>query len=124
VPDVRVRVGTVVLDAVFTEENPQTAAAVRRTLPLTSRAQRWGEEVYFEVPVSLPPEHGRRRMGVGDVAYWPAGRAIAIFFGPTPASDDDEPVAYDDVNAFARIVDDATLLAKTADGDAVRLDPI
>ena len=28
----------------------------------------------------------------GDIAYWPQGKCLCIFFGPTPASTTEEPV--------------------------------
>ena len=42
-------------------------------------------------------------MEVGEVAYWPPGQALCIFFGPTPASVGDEPRAASPVNPLGSI---------------------
>jgi len=91
---------------VFKEECPRTAEAVLKALPLKGRARRWGDEVYFKVDLALSEENSRVEVKVGEVAYWPEGQCICVFFGRTPASVDDEPRAYSPVNVFARLIDD------------------
>ena len=99
-----------------------TADAVWDALPLHGAAQRWGEEVYFEVALKLPLEpRARAEVAVGDLGYWPQGPAIALFFGPTPASPGTTPVAASPVNVFGRITGDATRLARVRAGGKVRL---
>lgn len=99
-----------------------TADAVWDALPLKGTAQRWGEEVYFEVPLDLPLEKGARvEAAVGEMGYWPEGRAIALFFGPTPASTGTAPMAASPVNVFGRITGDATRLTRVRPGSALRL---
>ena len=53
-----------------------TANAVYLALPLTKEVSTWGGEVYFEIPVDMPLEDGKKVMEVGDVAYWPDGKAF------------------------------------------------
>jgi hypothetical protein len=99
-----------------------TADAVWDALPLQGAAQRWGEEVYLDVALSLPLEAGARsEVAVGDLGYWPQGPAIALFFGPTPASTGPAPVAASPVNVFGRITGDATRLGRVRAGGRVRL---
>lgn len=99
-----------------------TADAVWEALPLLGSAQRWGEEVYFDVSVRLPLEKGARaETAVGEIGYWPEGHAIALFFGPTPASTGSLPVAASPVNVFGRITGDATRLARVRPGGRVKL---
>ena len=99
-----------------------TADAVWSALPLRGTAQRWGEEVYFEIALALPLEAGARsEVAVGDLGYWPEGPAIALFFGPTPASTGAEPVAASPVNVFGRITGDAARLSRVRMGGKVRL---
>ena len=99
-----------------------TADAVWNALPLQGTAQRWGEEVYFEITLALPLEAGARsEVAVGDLGYWPEGPAIALFFGPTPASTGAEPVAASPVNVFGRITGDAARLSRVRMGGKVRL---
>lgn len=102
-----------------------TADAVWEALPLSGKAEVWGEEVYFHVPLRIPGDAGaRREVRAGEVAYWPGGPAIALFFGKTPASTGDDPVAASPVSVFARITGDARRLARVRPGGTVQLTPI
>ncbi len=84
-----------------------TAKKILEALPLESSVNVWGDEIYFDVPVNLEPEQdARAEVDVGDLAYWPAGPAFCIFFGPTPVSVGDEPRAYSPVNVFGKVVGD------------------
>ncbi|MDJ0815892.1 MAG: cyclophilin-like fold protein [Desulfobacterales bacterium] len=84
-----------------------TAKKILEALPLESSVKVWGDEIYFDVPVSLDPEpDARAEVDVGDLAYWPAGPAFCIFFGPTPVSVGNEPRAYSPVNVFGKVVGD------------------
>lgn len=40
-----------------------------------------------------------------DVAYWPRGKAICLFFGPTPIGAKDEIKPYSPVNVIGKITD-------------------
>jgi len=61
------------------------------------------------VPVDVPPENTREAVPVGAIAYWPPGDALCLFWGPTPASVDDEPRAASGVAVVAEIEDVAAL---------------
>ena len=62
-------------------ESP-TAAAIWEQLPVESQVNTWGEEIYFEIPVDMPQEADARDiLSVGELGYWPVGRAFCIFFG-------------------------------------------
>jgi len=81
-----------------------TGRAVYEALPLQRNVNRWGEEIYFEVPVHCElEENARAEVQLGDLAYWPNMPAFCIFFGPTPASTSDQPMAASPVNVFGRI---------------------
>jgi hypothetical protein len=103
--------------------NSPCAEAVRAALPITGSVHTWGEEVYFETPVDCPPaKDGRTDMAVGELGYWPPGRAVCIFFGRTPASGKDgRPRAASKVNPIGRIVGDATTLRAARDGQTIDL---
>lgn len=84
-----------------------TASKILEVLPLESSVNVWGDEIYFDIPVSLEPEpDARAEVEVGDIAYWPAGPAFCIFFGPTPVSVGNEPRAYSPVNVFGKVLGD------------------
>ena len=113
-----IRVGGIIIVAKL-DESP-TARAVRAALPLESRVNVWGQELYFDIPVEMPlAADARSDVAVGDVAFWPQGKAMCLFFGPTPASVDNKPRAYSPVNIFGRLVGDATILKKVPGGATV-----
>ena len=92
---------------------------MQRALPIEGVAERWGDEVYFSTPIELGEENARERVEVGEVAYWPPGRAICIFFGPTPISRGGEIRAASPVNVFARILGDATIFRRVRMGERI-----
>jgi uncharacterized protein len=107
-------------------DDSPTAVAVADALPLQSTANRWGDEVYFTIPVRADEASGARQdMLVGELAYWPAGASFCIFFGPTPVSTGSAPRAYSNVNPFGHIDADEyvikQVLSKVKDGQVVRV---
>ena len=103
-------------------ENTKTSEALWSALPIEGSANRWGDEIYFEIPVTVGLEEAQQTVDVGDIGYWPPGKAFCIFFGPTPASKGKEPRAASPVNVFARIVGDPLVFRKVKDGDKVRIE--
>jgi hypothetical protein len=100
-----------------------TAQAIWEALPLECTAQRWGDEIYFEIPVKSEQEpQARSDMAVGEIAYWPPGNAFCIFFGPTPASRGKQPRAASPVNPVGHIVGDATQFRAVQDGEKIRIE--
>ena len=112
------------VEAIITGENPKTATAIWSALPLKGSANRWGDEIYFDVAVKAEEENSREAVEVGSVAYWPPGKALCIFFGPTPVSEHGEPRAASPVNVFAKISGDPTVFKKVGDGDRVRIEKV
>jgi hypothetical protein len=99
-----------------------TARQVWEALPIEGTVNRWGDEIYFEIPVKAHQEpDARAQVAVGELGYWPVGHAFCIFFGPTPASTDDRPRAYSPVNILGRVVGEATRFRIVRDGAAVRI---
>jgi uncharacterized protein len=109
-------------DADLTGENPETADSVYARLPIEGKANVWGEEIYFSIPVTVGAESPKPLVEVGDIAYWPPGKALCLFFGPTPASWDQEIRAASPVNVFARIENNAKLLKLVQDGEKIRIE--
>lgn len=103
-------------------KNPKTAKAVAAALPISGKANRWGDEIYFETSIKATEENSQEEVEAGDMAYWPTGRALCIFFGQTPVSTSDKPRAYSPVNVFGRVVDEAGILKKVKDGDEIRIE--
>jgi len=87
--------------------------------PFTSKVNLWGEEIYFELPIELNLEGERTEMEVGEMAYWPEGNSLCIFFGKTPASKGDKPVAYSDVKPLGKITEGLEDLKRVRSGEKV-----
>ena len=99
-----------------------TAVKILEALPFESIVNTWGEEIYFTIPVAVQQEHdARAEVDIGELAYWPMGKAFCIFFGPTPVSRDDKPRAYSPVNVFGRVLGDATALKGITNGARIRV---
>jgi hypothetical protein len=97
-----------------------TARAIADTLPISSRAQTWGEEVYFSVPVSAELEADAKDViEAGEIAFWVEGDCIAIGYGPTPISQGDEIRLAARTNIWADAIDDVTRLASVNVGDEI-----
>jgi hypothetical protein len=100
-----------------------TAKSVANALPFEAKPNEWGDEFYFEIPVKLPPdETATTKVSVGDIGYWPPGNALAIFFGPTPMSKDEEPAPASEVNIVGKIIGDATIFRKAKGASVIRLE--
>ena len=100
-----------------------SALAIIQALPIEARANRWGEEIYFEIPVELKEStDSRAEMQVGELAYWAPGSAFCIFFGPTPVSQGTAPRAASPVNPLGVVDGDATAFKAVRNGEKVRIE--
>ncbi|MCK5255127.1 MAG: hypothetical protein KAQ81_03830 [Deltaproteobacteria bacterium] len=103
--------------------NTSTADAIWNVLPLESKCNLWGDEIYFTVPVSHKLEkEACEIVEKGDLAYWPQGPAFCIFFGPTPISKGDEIRPASAVNVFGKVFDDPTVFKKVSSNASVRVE--
>jgi hypothetical protein len=99
-----------------------TAKKVLEALPFENSANVWGEEIYFDIPLNIEQEpDARSEVKVGDLAYWPAGSAFCIFFGPTPVSTDNRPRAYSPVNVFGKVLGDPKQFKSVSNGVLVHV---
>jgi hypothetical protein len=99
-----------------------TADQLLAALPFEGTVNTWGDEIYFETPVAAKLEKGAKALvEVGDVAYWPPGKALCVFFGPTPASTGDEPRAASPVTRVGRVAGDLGPLREVRDGARIRV---
>lgn len=103
--------------------NTRTAGEIFKLMPFLSRANRWGDEIYFQIPLHTELENGVEVLDIGSVAYWPAGNSLCIFFGKTPVSVGEEPRAAGPVTIVGKITDgdEISKLKEILDGDKVEL---
>lgn len=93
--------------------NPLIADALWSILPIEAQALLWGEEVYFDVPLSCEDENPSPQAVAGDISYWSPGHAICIFFGRT------QP--YSPVNHIGRISDGLEIFRNVKEGMKILL---
>jgi hypothetical protein len=119
---IRLRSGATTLEITL-DETP-TAKALLDALPFDATAQTWGEEVYFEAPLSadLEPE-ARQIVEPGTVCFWVEGSALALPWGRTPISGSDgRPKLVSKCNVLGRVVGDPRALAGVRSGAKIRLE--
>ena len=96
---IAISIGTLELQGQLNDS--PTAQALAALLPLRVRMSRWGDEYYGALDRSLNvgnDPNAREDMEVGELAYWAPGNALCLFFGPTPASVDQQPRAASPVS--------------------------
>ena len=85
--------------------SPKTCARFLKSLPFSVTAHIWGEEIYTdESPITQPEENAKDFVNLNDVTYWPSGKAICLFFGPTPIGKKGEIKPYSPVNIIGKII--------------------
>ena len=103
------------------ENSPKTVKFFVEKLPFTTGINLWGEEIYTnETPIDVSEENAKPLVELNDVAYWPTGKAICLFFGPTPIGNKNEIKPYSPVNVIGKIIDpDKSILSKIKNGTNV-----
>lgn len=110
------------IEAVLNDSN--TAERIWGILPLEKEINRWGEEIYFSIPVKLEEDNTKEIVEKGDLGYWPAGSAFCIFFGPTPISKEEEIRPASPVNIFGKVMGDAKQFSRVQDGEKIRIEKV
>ena len=102
------------------ERAPKTVKAILEKLPIKAVINRWGDELYTEpMPVKVGAENAKSAVNLMDVAYWPQGNALCLFFGPTPISKSNKIEPYSPVNVVGRIVSKENIAKKVNDSTKV-----
>lgn len=102
-----------------------TARAIYQQLPFASKAQTWGDEVYFETPVQAERESDAKDIvEAGELAFWCEGNCIAIGFGPTPISQGNEIRLAAKTNIWARALNDVKQLKQVTSGEMIFIEAI
>ncbi|MBS7655037.1 hypothetical protein KEJ50_00810 [Candidatus Bathyarchaeota archaeon] len=93
--------------------SPKTVESILKVLPVEGYAAVWKEEVYFNIPVSVGAEKPKSRVETGDLAYWPMGSAICIFYGKS------QP--YSSVNIIGKITENLEVFKQVKEGVKITL---
>ncbi len=94
--------------------SPRTVDALAKKLPVEGRAALWKEEVYFEVSVKMGEEKSKPKVEKGDIAFWPMGNALCIFYGGS------QP--YSSVNILGKVTKNLEVFARVKSGTVIRLE--
>jgi uncharacterized protein len=101
----------------------KTAKKLIKILPAYSSVSKWGDEIYFSIPMKAEIENGVEVVEVGTVAFWPPGSALCIFFGRTPASISNKPQAVSSVTVIGSVIGEESIknLKEIKDGEEVKV---
>jgi len=119
---IMIKVGAVAVQAQL--NGTSTARALVEILPVKAKVNTWGNEIYFDVPLSMEIEDGKEVVEMGDVAYWPDGPSLCLFFGRTPASRGNEIRAASPVTVMGRIVGDPKVLKSVRSGSVITVEKV
>ncbi|HSX83430.1 MAG TPA: cyclophilin-like fold protein [Candidatus Saccharimonadia bacterium] len=104
---IAIQIGTLSMEAELNET--PTAQKIAAALPLRTSFNTWGDEIYFAIPVDADLDDSAQDVvEVGDLGYWPPGKAWCIFFGQTPASQPGMIMPASAVNVIGKVLGDAT----------------
>jgi len=102
------------------KQAPKTVHAILEKLPIKVKINRWGDELYTDpMPVNVKEENAKSLVNLMDVAYWPQGQGLCLFFGPTPISKGNEIKPYSPVNVIGKIVSKENIARKVNDTTTV-----
>jgi len=106
----------------FADFNDSPAAEIIiNNLPIESVVSTWGYKIYFNTGIIAPSEGATLDVRIGDIAYWPDGKCICIFFGKTPASTSDNPVPASPVVIIGKTTESPDALRTIREGDKIRV---
>jgi uncharacterized protein len=104
---IAIRIGTLSMEAELNDT--PTAQKIAAALPLRTSFNTWGDEIYFAIPVNADLDDSAQEVvEVGDLGYWPPGKAWCIFFGQTPVSQPGKIMPASAVNVIGKVLGDAT----------------
>lgn len=90
----------------------KTASEIEKLILLAGRARTWRDETYLPIPLDREIENRKETVEKGDIGYWPPGRALCLFFGPTPMSAPGEIRPAGPVSVVGRMSGDLSALKK------------
>ena len=104
---IAIRIGTLSMEAELNDT--PTAQKIAAALPLRTSFNTWGDEIYFAIPVNADLDDSAQEVvEIGDLGYWPPGKAWCIFFGQTPVSQPGKIMPASAVNVIGKVLGEAT----------------
>ena len=117
---IKIEFENISIDAVLNDS--ETANKIKKILPISNSVNTWGDEIYFSIGVNDGEIDSKKVVELGDLGYWPPGNAFCLFFGLTPASEDDKIMPASPVNVIGKILGDLEILKSIKSGDKVSID--
>ena len=114
---IKIEFENVSIDAVLNDS--ETANKIKKILPITNTINKWGDEIYFSIDIDDGEINSKEVVDLGDLGYWPPGNAFCLFFGLTPASEDNDIRPASPVNIIGKILGDLEILKTIESGDQV-----
>ena len=98
-------------------DSPKTVNDFIKKLPFSVDLNVWGDEIYTsESPINQPEENAKSPVQLNDVAYWPTGKAICLFYGSTPIGKPGEITPASPVNILGKIISPDKTILINSDG--------
>jgi hypothetical protein len=120
---IRITIGKLAMEAELNDT--PTAKKVAEALPIKTSFSTWGDEIYFPIPVTASVDKSAKEVvELGDLGYWPPGKAFCIFFGQTPASQPGKIMPASAVNMLGKVLGDATEFKKVMNERQVILEAL
>ena len=103
--------------------NTETARYIAKSIPIKSKIQMWGEEIFFNTNIQVKLENDAKEViKLGELAFWTEGSAIAIGYGKTPVSINQEIRLIKPCNIWADGNFKKSDFDNIKPGDEIRLD--
>lgn len=94
---------------------PSTVDALFNALPITSEVNVWqNKEVYFSVGINTGEENAKENVEVGEIAYWPMGDSLCVFYGKIKP--------YSKVNPVGRVIEGLEVFRNAKDGAKIKVE--
>ncbi len=118
-----IKAGSVLVEGVLGETF--LSEAITQLLPYCSLVNKWGDEVYIQMPLGHDISRPVGEVEKGDIAYWPgSGGYLCLFYGRTPMSRGDKPVPVSDVEVVGRMSSNYAELAGVEPGEKISIEEI
>ena len=115
---IQMYMGSTFVDLELDDTNsPKTVESFLKNLPFSVDLNVWGDEIYTSsTPVDASEENAKSPVSLNDVAYWPTGKAICLFYGSTPIGNKGEITPASPVNVVGKIINPDKSILEIAEG--------